>query len=1104
MLKKWAAAAVSAAFLLIGGLCGAQLQLTAELTVQAAETEEPAVLYFVPAVYKQYLAVPEELPQSLQLVPEGSYAEITYASDSSYLLVDENGTVTPGASLQASAAGSYTVTITADGEEFVHDVQLVDYAVYYAEQVTADYIAANITADMTGREKLVKICKFVAGYDYNAARTDMVSMIVTGEGGDCLAAADTVNYMCSLLGIESRARGASNDPGASATHRNNLVYIEEGMYIVDCGYTGTAPRTYRITLVSEEYVLFDYELLDDGTAELTEYFGTDPDFEIPETIDGYTVTSIGKKMFHNIDLYQGVVTSVTLPDTITNIGDYAFSGCKSLTELQLPASLETIGERAFYNCSSLTELQLPESMQTIGNRAFYACTGLQTLQLPEGMTAIGDGAFGKCTALTAVTIPDTVTSIGTGAFSSCTGLTDIVLPEQLTEVSDSLFEGCTALVSVTLPDGITSIGTAAFSGCTKLTGIALPDTVAVIGEQAFLECKALLVIVLPKSLVSLENACFQNCSVLRSVTFQEGLVSIGAKAFWGCGYLSGMELPTGLETIGDEAFAGSGLKAVNFPQSVTSIGAKVFLGCTNLQQINVEAGNAVYSSRNGVLFNSEQTVLLCYPTAKGQDIYIVPDTVTEIADRAFCSVSINGVDERPLLGTTSCAGLSEVILPEGLQRIGSYAFHKCQDLKTITLPASLSELGTAPFLECIGLKEIHVSPESTVFSSEGGVLFNRDKTALLCFPAGEYRDMYYVPSTVEVIADSAFRSCERLWNITIPASVTEIQVSVFTSSSVDNIYYTGSETEWNSIGVDDSANMAGIKIYYDSPYILPIGDVNVDESIDAMDATAVLMAAARAGAGQPCGLRTEQTEAADVNGDENYDAMDATKILQYAAAAGVGYKRTAEEFFAADLGWKITDGWGYYHYLDHIVIASYEGEATALQIPAEIHGLPVTEIADEAFRYHSELTSVIVPDTVEIIGERAFADCGITEIVIPDSVSVIGSAAFWKSDLTTIVIPESVTDMGTAVFRECQSLVSVTMLCDLDAIPEQTFRSCTALESVQLPASVRSIGRYVFYYCTSLTDVFFMGTETEWSAVTVEYGNTNLEEALMHYQGEAS
>ena len=203
--------------------------------------------------------------------------------------------------------------------------------------------------------------------------------------------------------------------------------------------------------------------------------------------------------------------SVTIPDSVTSIGDSAFEDCWNLQSVTIPDSVTSIGDSAFRCCDSLQSVTIPDSVTSIGDCVFYNCSFLQSVTIPDSVTSIGDSAFEKCKSLQSVTIPDSVTSIGDSAFEKCKSLQSVTIPDSVTSIGDFAFLDCLSLQSVTIPDSVNSIGIWAFSGCSSLQSVTIPDSVTSIGICAFNSCTSLKSVTIPDSVTSIGDSAFDGC-----------------------------------------------------------------------------------------------------------------------------------------------------------------------------------------------------------------------------------------------------------------------------------------------------------------------------------------------------------------------------------------------------------------------------------------------------------------------------------------------------------------------------------------------------------------------------------------------------------------
>jgi putative cell wall-binding protein len=350
---------------------------------------------------------------------------------------------------------------------------------------------------------------------------------------------------------------------------------------------------------------------------------------------------------------------------------------------------------------------------------------------------------------------------------------NIAIPNGVTSIGDKAFWICGYdVTSITIPDSVKSIGECAFGFCENLKSVIIGDGVTSIGKQAFLECKNLASVTIPNSVKSIGYGAFQDCSKLTSVTIGNSVTSIRDYAF-SCTGLTSVNIPNSVTSIGEYAFSScDSMTSISIGNGVTSIRKDMFSGCDNLAAIDVNAGNPVYSSTDGVLLSKDKRELIGCPRGK-TGAYVIPGGVTSIGNEAFyqckklTSVSIsNGVTNIGSGAFQKCDGLTSVAIPDSVTSIGDRAFEECLALTNLTVPNSVTSIGDEAFSSCTSVTSLNI-PDGVKKIGKG--------TFRACYELTSIT----IPDSVTSIGDSAFKYCSKLTSVNIPDGVTSIGKEAF-------------------------------------------------------------------------------------------------------------------------------------------------------------------------------------------------------------------------------------------------------------------------------------------------------------------------------------
>lgn len=496
------------------------------------------------------------------------------------------------------------------------------------------------------------------------------------------------------------------------------------------------------------------------------------------------------------------LSDVKIPDSVTALGEGAFRRCKSLTSIAIPKGIQSIENWIFSECDKLESVVLHSDIKSIGENAFADCQSLINIALPDGLTTIGVKAFSNCTSLKSISIPASVSEIGNLAFYNCgsvesievkqgnliyadygncliekasktliNGCNNSVIPDDgsVTSIKESAFSNCKGLKNIVIPQSVTNIGVSAFRNCTGLESVVLSENLTTIEADLFLNCTGLKEIVIPDSVTSIGESAFENCIALTNAIIGNGVTNIEKNAFYECKNLSSVIMGNSITNIDDLAFAYcSMLSRVELSDNLTSLGGLVFYNCVGLENIVI---------KDKLNYIDYGTFDKCNSLT---DVYYEGN----IYD--WCNINFDDWDSNP----TSVASnlyingelLENLVIPEGITKIGNYAFVMYQRLKSVTIPESLNNIAMDAFYECEGIEDVYYNGDLIGWCnmSYENVDANPMYYAKNLYINGQLlQGDLIIPDGITNIPKAAFANCSGLRNIIISESVTSIESYAF-------------------------------------------------------------------------------------------------------------------------------------------------------------------------------------------------------------------------------------------------------------------------------------------------------------------------------------
>lgn len=777
--------------------------------------------------------------------------------------------------------------------------------------------------------------------------------------------------------------------------------------------------------------------------------------------------SIGKNAFYN-----SALTEIYIPAVIGNIGEAAFKGnysthgqLKSLTfeegtkvtfgkyafqysaleTVTLPEGITTISQYMFSGCNNLTTITIPKSVTTIDIEAFSSCKALSSIHFAtdengySSITKLGNKAFSS-TALTSFTFPtrtgNAALTLGTNIFGSCKELKTVTLSPSVKAV-EGLFAGCASITTINTEGTDFAVDPTGQILCNKnltsylyafrpITGeFTIGDKITLIGAGAFQGQNGITKLIIPYSVTSIGNQAFNKCKSLKEVVFTNGadgkttsqLTTLGTEIFASCSVLSSVTLPQGLSIIPEKMFNYcSRLPAITIPASVTSIGKSAF------------ASNSALTS---ITFSADSELEKIDEAAFQYDVKLesieIPCTVRSIGKSAFMDSTRGGL--KTLIFRTDEKGNT------ALETIGEDAF-KHQMLETVKIPKSVTSIGKNAFNDCPQLTSFELDADTKITTLAIGLLSN----------------------------------CTSLTTITIPANVTTINSAFSGCTALATVIFTSDSLLTTLNGSFKGTAITSIEI----PKLVNKLDASTFENCTALTQVTFASNSPLTTIGNYCfrgsGLTSIEIPANVTSlGSsvfENCTALTSVKLADKTALTTIGsscFKASGITSFEIPAA------------VSTLNANTFENCAalTSVRIPGDS---TLTKINASCFKA-SGIVTLAIPNGVTTLGASAFANCAALNTVTftdDSALNSIASSCFAESAITTITLPKGVVKYTNAyLFKNCTSLESVTFLGSVTQFGNYIFQGCTSLTTITLPKTVTKLGTYMFDGCTSLSEVKF-------------------------------
>lgn len=678
-----------------------------------------------------------------------------------------------------------------------------------------------------------------------------------------------------------------------------------------------------------------------------------------------------------------------------------------------------------------------------------------------------------------------------------------------------------------MPSTLKKIGEKAFYQCGKLEELVIPDNVTSIGYQAFADCRSLKNVTFGKSLEAIGAYAFYQCMALEKITFGDSLKTIGGCAFKTCSVLNNVTIPSSVEEIDTEAFS--------YCIGLTDL---YYMG-TEEQWNKVTKGDGYldYTNRDGTDYSLYHgaTVTCVYDGQIGENVYYTFDETTGELNVVGTGATYNyykKTGDRPFHSYKD--SIKSITIGEGITKLDSYIFSDCTAIESLSLSSTVSSIEDFVLSNAKSLKTITVSDSNESFTVVDGVLFNKDKTTLVCYPTALGNTEYTVPNTVTLIGCSAFNYNTTLEKVIIQEGVTTIGPNAFYSSgikeislpvslkyiqryafqscnSLGDVYYGGSSSDWSKVAVaNDNGKFNTTTSILHFVEKIQIGEnvyYTFDEATGAVTIT---------GTGETYDYSNDSPFKQNQNiksvtvqegvtglgdwmfwGCNNITAVSFPESLE-SIGSMTFFNTKIDNIVIPD---KVTS-------LERNSFSRTEGSYKSVSIGKGLTNFSLAyfgNISIESVTVSSENTNITVVDGLifdKTKTQLLYYPCGLTkddsnaEYTVPISVQRIADYAFAGNNFKKLTIPRSGLISRSGLLSRCS--IDSLIIQSGTTIHDGSFSNCE-IKTITLPSTITEISYYAFNNCRGLTDIYFMGTEDELKAITVYSGNESLNSTTIHY-----